>query len=74
MPLRWFPDNSVALCADNFARHCRFCFGPTALLDEDGFSPRFVLLIIITDYNIDVQQTSQISNKMVKKLISLERE
>ena len=72
MRLRWFPDNSVALCADNFAR--RFCFGPTALLDEVGFSPHFVFPIIITDYKIDVQQTPQTSNKMVKELITLERE
>ena len=74
MRLRWFRGNSVALCADNFARLCRFCFGPTALLDEDGFTPRFVFLIMITDYKIDVQQTPQISNKMVKEFITLERE
>ena len=74
MRLRWFPDISVALCANNFARLCRFCFGPRALLHEDGFSPRFVFLITITDYKIDVQQTPQISNKMVKELITLERE
>ena len=74
MRLRWFPDNSVALlgqCADNFARLCHFCFGPTALLDEVGFSPHFVFLIMITDYKIDRQQTPQISNKMVKELITL---
>ena len=29
---------------------------------------------MITDYKIDVQQTPKISNKMVKELISLERE
>ena len=74
MLLRWFPDNSVALCADNFARLSRYCFGPTALLDEVGFSPHFVFPIIITDYKIDVQQTPQISNKMVKEFISLKRE
>ena len=71
MRLRWFPDNSLALCADDFAR---FCFGPTALPDEDGFSRRFVFPIIITDYKIDVQRTPQISNKMAKELITLERE
>ena len=71
MRLRWFPDNSVALCADNFAR---FCFGPTALLDEEGFSPHFVFPIMITDYKIDVKQTPQVSNKMVKELITLESE
>ena len=70
MRLRWFPDNSLALCADNFA--C-FCFGPTALPDEDGFSRRFVFPIMITDYKIDVQRTPQISNKMAKELITLER-
>ena len=48
--------------------------GLTALLDEDGLSPRFVFLIMITDYKIDVQQTPQISKKMVKELITLERE
>ena len=73
MRLRWLPDNSVALSADNFARLCRFCFGPTALLDEVGFSPHFVFPIMITDYKIDVQKTPQISNKMVE-LITLERE
>ena len=48
--------------------------GLTALLDEDGLSPRFVFLIMITDYKIDVQQTPQISKKMLKELITLERE
>ena len=76
MWLRWFPDNPVALCADNFTLLGRFCFGPPVLLDEVGFSPHFVFPIIIADYKIDlhVQQTPQISNKMVKKLITLERE
>ena len=70
----WFPDISVTLCADNLTRLCRFCFGPIALLDEVGFIPRLVFPIIITDYKIDLQQTPQISNKMVKELITLERE
>ena len=76
MRLRWFPNSSVALCADNFTRLSRFCFGPTALLDEVGFSPHFVFPIIIADYKIDVriQQIPQLSNKMVKELITLERE
>ena len=79
MRLRWFPDNSVALCADNFTCLSRFCFDPTALLDEVGFSPHFVFPIIIADYKIDVRvqqtpETPQISNKMVKELITLERE
>ena len=68
MRLQWFPDNFVALCTDNFTG---FCFSPT---DEDGFSPRFVFPIMITDYKIDVQQTPQISNKMAKEFITLERE
>ena len=55
MRLRWFPDNSVALRADNFALLSRFSFGPTALLDEVGFSSHFVFPIIITEYKIDVQ-------------------
>ena len=76
MRLRWLPDNSVALCAYNFTSLSRFCFGSTALLDEVGFSPYFVFPIIIADYKIDVrvQQTPQIPNKMVKELITLERE
>ena len=74
MRLRWFRDNSVALFANNFVLLCRFCFGLTALLDEVGFSPRLVFPIIITDYKIDVQQTPQIPNKMVKETITLERE
>ena len=74
MRLWWFADNSVALCADNFDRLCRFCFGPTALLDVVHFSSHFVFPMIITDYKINVPQTPQISNKMVKELITLERE
>ena len=65
---------TVALRGDTFARLCLFCFGPTAMLDENGLTPRFVFLIRITDYKIDVQQTPQIPNKMVKELIFLERE
>ena len=72
MRSRWFPDYSVVLCADNFARLCRFCFGPTALLDEVGFSPRLVFAIRITDYKIDIQQTPQISK--LKELITLGHE
>ena len=34
----WSPGNSAALCADDFSRLCRFCFGPTALLDEGSLS------------------------------------
>ena len=74
MRLRWFSDNSVALCADNFARLWSFCFGRTALLDEDGFSSRFAFLIMVTDYRIDVQKTPQISKKSVNELITLQRE
>ena len=76
MRFRWFPDTSVALCADNFTSLSCFCFGPTALLDKVGFTPHFVFPIIIADYkiNVRVQQTPQISNKMVKELITLERE
>ena len=69
----WFPDNSVC-CADNFVLLCHFCFGLTAWLDEVGFSPHLVFPIMITDYKIDVQQTPQIPNKMVKESITLERE
>ena len=54
MRSRWFPDNSAALCADNFVRLCRFCFGLTAWLDEIGFSSRLIFPIRITDYKIDV--------------------
>ena len=61
MRSRWFPDNSVC-CADNFVRLCHFCFGLT------------VFPIMITDYKIDVQQTPQIPNKMMKESITLERE
>ena len=65
MRLWWPPDNFVALCVDNFTCLSRFCFGPTALLDEVGFSLYFVFLIIIADYNTDegLQQTLQISNQ-----------
>ena len=71
MQSRWFPNNSVALCADNFVHLCCFCFG--ALLDEVGFSPHLVFPIMITDYKIDVQQTPQIPNKMVMELITLDQ-
>ena len=54
MRSRWFPDNSAALCADNFVRLCRFCFDLTAWLDEIGFSSRLIFPIRITDYKIDV--------------------
>ena len=56
MRLRWLPDNSVALSADNFARLCRFCFGPTALLDEVGFSPHFVFSH--NDYRLQNRRTT----------------
>ena len=59
------------LCADNFSRLFRFCFGLTALLDEFGLSFRVVFLIMTTDYKIDVQQTQQIFNKKVMELITL---
>ena len=49
MQPRWFPDNSVALSADNFVRLCRFCFGLTALLDGVSFSPYLVFPIRIID-------------------------
>ena len=68
-----FPYNSVALCADNFVRLCHFCIRLTALLDEVGISPCLVFPIMITDYKIDVEQTPQIPNKMVKELITLEQ-
>ena len=73
MRSQWFPNNSVALCADNFAHLSRFCSGPKALQDEVGFSPHLVFPIMITDYKIDVHQTPQISKKMVV-LITLKRE
>ena len=57
MRLRWFPDNTVRLRADNFARLSRFCLGPTALLVRSASVPIIVFRIIITDYKIDVQQT-----------------
>ena len=56
MRSRWFPDNFVALCAYNFARFCRFCFGPTALLDEFRFSPRFVFFH--NDYRLQNRPTT----------------
>ena len=62
MRLRWFPDDSVALCADNYPRLFCFCFGPTALLDEDGFSPRFVFPILQnrrTTNTADIQQNDE---------------
>ena len=68
MQLRWFPDNSVALIIlpSVSASAQQLCL----------MSHRFVFPIIIADYKIDVrvQPTLQISNKMVKELITLERE
>ena len=54
MRLRWFPGNSVALCADNQDNFARHYFGQKAFLDEVGFSLRFVFPIRITDYKIDL--------------------
>ena len=64
MRLRWFPDNSVALCADNSSLFSRFYFDPTALFDEVGFSLYFVFLIIITDYKsvYKLRNTADICN------------
>ena len=67
---------SSIICADNLAHLSCFCFGQTALVDVVGFSPHFGFLIIVADFKIDVRvkQAPQISNKMVKELITLERE
>ena len=57
MRLQWFPDISVALCADNFAHLSRFCFGPTALLDDVGFS-RHLVFPIINLYRLQNRRTT----------------
>ena len=64
MRSRGLTGNSVALCGDNFAR---LCFGPTALLDEVGFS-RLVFPKLITDYKIDVQQTPQTPRRLIQEI------
>ena len=71
MRLRWLPDNSVALCADNFARLSRFSSAQQLYLMRSASVP---ILFSHNHFKIDVQQTPQISNKMVKELITLERE
>ena len=65
-------ENSTKFYGD-FSCLCRFCLGPIALLGEVGFS-RLVFRIMITGYKIELQQTPQVSNGMVKKLITLEHE